>query len=307
VHIRFERRWGQSRAAILSTAAVGLIVVVPLLMVLTAFAVEAIQAASDVQRAVAEGRLGWLDRAWTWLQRRSIGTTQFDLTSTAVDIARQGAAALAAQAGTLLQNIALFLFNLTATLFSTFFIFRDRDAIMEAIRKALPLDEHLRERLIVQTGDLVSASVISAAVVAAVQGLLGGLAFWALGLDAPTFWGVVMAFFCLLPFGAWVIWLPAAILLVAGGDVWRGIILAGVGVGIVSAVDNFLRPALISGKSGMNGLLVFISLIGGLAVFGSLGLVLGPTLVAVGIGLLRTFTNDDVPISPEQSSALPTK
>src|SRR5882672_2932727 len=213
VHMRFEHRWGKSRAAILSTAAIGLIVVVPLLVVLTAFVSEAIQAASDVQRAVAEGRLAWLDRAWTWLQRRSIGTTQFDLTSTAVDIARQAAAALAAQAGTLLQNILVFLFNLSAALFAMFFIFRDRDAIMEAIRKALPLDEHLRERLITQTADLVSASLISAAVVAAVQGVLGGIAFAVVGIGAPIFWGVVMAFFCLLPFGAWVIWLPAAILL----------------------------------------------------------------------------------------------
>jgi predicted PurR-regulated permease PerM len=307
VHALFERRWGQSRAAILSTAAVGLIVVVPLLIVLTAFVGEAIQAAGDIQRASDQGRLVWFDRAWTWLQRRSIGTARFDLTSTAVDIARQVASSLAARAGTLLQNIAVFLFNLSATLFATFFIFRDRDAIMEAIRKALPLDEHLRERLIAQTGDLVSASLISAGVVAAVQGLLGGVAFAAVGIDAPIFWGVVMAFFCLLPFGAWVVWLPAAILLVAGGDLWRGVILAGVGVAIVSAVDNFLRPALLSGKSGMNGLLVFISLLGGLSVFGSLGLVLGPTLVAVGIGLLKTFANDDALPSPEQSPVLPTK
>jgi len=149
---------------------------------------------------------------------------------------------------------------------------------MQAIRKALPLDEQLRERVIEQTGDLVSASLVSAGVVAAVQGLLGGLAFAVLGIGAPLFWGVVMAFLCLLPFGAWVVWLPAAVMLAASGDWVRGLILAGFGVAVVSAVDNFLRPALLSGRSGMNGLLVFISLLGGLSVFGSLGLVVGRPL-----------------------------
>jgi predicted PurR-regulated permease PerM len=289
-HERFERRWGQSRAAILSTLAVGLIVVVPMLIVLTAFAREAIQAAGDVQRAFAEGRLGWFERAWTWIQQRSIGVPQLDIAATATDIAKRMASALAAQAGALLQNIAVFVFNLAATLFTTFFLFRDRDAIMQTIRRALPLDEQLRERLIAQTADLVSASVMSAGVVASVQGLLGGLAFAALGIGSPIFWGVVMAFFCLLPFGAWIVWLPAAILLVAGGDLWRGVILAGFGLGVVSGVDNVLRPMLLSGRAGMNGLLVFIGLLGGLRVFGSLGLILGPTLLALSVGLLKTFT-----------------
>ena len=312
-HVRLERRWGRSRATILSTAAVALIVVVPLVIVLTAFVREAVQAAGDVQRAFAEGRLVWFERAWAWLQQRTSGAQQFDIAATAVDIARRMAAALATQAGNLLQNIALFLFNLAATLFTTFFLFRDRDAIMDGIRKALPLDEQLRERLIAQTADLVSASVVSAGVVAAVQGLLGGLAFAVLGIGAPIFWGVVMAFFCLLPFGAWIVWLPAAVLLVAGGDLWRGVILAGFGLGAVSAVDNVLRPMLLSGRAGLNGLLVFVGLLGGLRVFGSLGLVLGPTLLAMGVGLLKTFTTfepgeGERPVtSPGPSSVLPTK
>jgi predicted PurR-regulated permease PerM len=293
VHARFERRWGPSRAAAVSTAVVGLIVVVPIVTIMTAFVREAIEAGGTMQRAFVEGRLGWMERAWEWLQQRSTVVPQVDIAGAAADVARRLAAFLAAQAGALLQNIALFVFNLSAALFAAYFMFRDRDAIMLGIRKVLPLDEQLRERLLEQTGTLVSASLISAGVVAAVQGLLGGLAFAVLGISAPIFWGVVMGFFCLLPFGAWVIWLPAAGMLVAGGDVARGLILAGFGVGVVSAVDNFLRPMLLSGRSGMNGLLVFISLLGGLRVFGSLGLVLGPTLVALGIGLIKTFTMAD--------------
>ena len=123
--------------------------------------------------------------------------------------------------------------------------------------------------------------------------MLGGILFAALGIQAPVFWGVVMFFFCLLPFGAWVIWLPAAIIFFASGDWTRGAILAGFGVGVVSMVDNVLRPWLLSGRAQMNGLLVLISLLGGVQVFGSLGLVIGPTLMATAIGILRTYIYTD--------------
>ena len=89
-----------------------------------------------------------------------------------------------------------------------------------------------------------------------------GLAFWALGFSAPVFWGVVMGLFCLLPLGAWIVWGPAALWLILGGDLVRGLVLAAIGIGLVSAVDNFLRPILLSGRSQMNGLLLFVSLLG---------------------------------------------
>jgi predicted PurR-regulated permease PerM len=130
--------------------------------------------------------------------------------------------------------------------------------------------------------------------VAAVQGALGGTAFALLGIDAPVFWGVVMAFFCILPLGAWVIWLPAALWLIATGAMLKGLILVGVGVGIVSLADNFLRPALLSERAQMNGLIIFISLLGGMSVFGLLGVVLGPILVATAAGLVEAYTNREV-------------
>jgi predicted PurR-regulated permease PerM len=222
------------------------------------------------------------------------GTEQrFDVAATAVDVAKRVAAFLAAQAGNLLQNVFVFLFDLIIVLFAAFFLFRDGDGLMHAIRRTLPVNRPLRERFIRQTRELVEATVQSAGIVAGVQGLLGGLLFAALGIQAPVFWGVVMMFFCLLPFGAWVVWLPASILFFANGDWKRGLIMAGFGFAVVSMVDNVLRPWLLSGRARMNGLLVLISLLGGIQVFGSLGLVLGPTLMATAIGILRTYTNAD--------------
>jgi predicted PurR-regulated permease PerM len=293
VHVRFEQRYGPARAAALSTATVAVIVVAPLILVTTAFVREAIQSAGDVQRAFEEGHLAWIERGWDWVQRRAGTRSRFDLTGTAVSVAQRIGAYLAAQAGNLLQNIFVFIFDLVIVLFAAFFLFRDGDGLMDAIRRTLPVNRPLRERFIRQTRELVAATVESAAIVAGVQGLLGGLLFAAVGVQAPVFWGVVMMFFCLLPFGAWVVWLPTAIIFFASGDWTRGLIVGGFGVGVVSMVDNVLRPWLLSGRARMNGLLVLISLLGGLQVFGSLGLVLGPTLMATAIGILRTYTNAD--------------
>jgi predicted PurR-regulated permease PerM len=293
LHTPFEPRYGPTRAAALSTATVAVIVVAPLILITTAFVREAVQATGDVQRAFEEGRLAWIERAWGWVQRRAGGAPLFDIASTLVDVAKRVGAFLAAQAGNLRQTVAVFLFDLVIVLFAAFFLFRDGDKLIHAIRRTLPVDRPQRDRFIRQTRELVSATVTAAGIVAGVQGVLGGILFAALGIQAPVFWGVVMFFFCLLPFGAWVIWLPAAIIFFASGDWTRGAILAGFGVGVVSMVDNVLRPWLLSGRAQMNGLLVLISLLGGVQVFGSLGLVIGPTLMATAIGILRTYIYTD--------------
>jgi predicted PurR-regulated permease PerM len=148
------------------------------------------------------------------------------------------------------------------------------------------------------------ASVFSGLVVAAVQGAIGGILFWVLGIGAPVLWGIVMAFLSLLPvLGAWMVWVPAAIYLVAVGSYIKAAILLGVGVVVISMIDNVLRPILLSGRAQMNGLLVFISILGGIAAFGLLGIVLGPILVALGSAVLEFYTAEEVePYLPDEES-----
>jgi predicted PurR-regulated permease PerM len=131
---------------------------------------------------------------------------------------------------------------------------------------------------------------VSAILVAGAQGAAGGILFWALGIGAPVFWGVTMAFFSLLPVGAWIIWLPAGLWLLVNGSTAKGVIVLVVGMGVVSAIDNVLRPALLAGRAQMNGLLVLISLLGGIAAFGLIGLVIGPVIVATAASLLSAYT-----------------
>ena len=208
------------------------------------------------------------------------------------------AGVVAGQAGAMLRNLVLIIVDLVVMLFALFFLFRDGDAIMAALRLALPFESEQSERMIAQAGQLVQASVIAGFVVAALQGALGGITFALLGLGAPVFWGVVMGFAALLPIGAGVVWLPAAVWLLSTGSVGRGVALMAVGIGVVGLVDNVLRPLLLGARTQLNGLLVFVSLLGGIGAFGFVGLVLGPVIMAITIGLFDAYTKDQRTASP---------
>ena len=177
-------------------------------------------------------------------------------------------------------------------LFAVFFFFRDGDAIMAALRRALPFEAGA-----VRTDDCRGWRADSCQRYRrlhrrGLQGALGGITFALLGIGAPVFWGVIMAFFALLPIGAGIVWLPVAIWLLLSGNVARGVTLIVVGAGVIGLVDNFLRPAMLSGRTQLNGLLVFVSLLGGIGAFGFVGLVLGPVIMATAIGMLDAYTKD---------------
>ena len=302
LYARFARRWSATRAAAVTTVLVAVLVIGPLFAIGTAFVNEALGAAHDFQGALAEGQLEWMRRVSNaWLERIPAANRP-DLASAALGAAQNGALALAAYSGAILRNAVTFVFDLLLALFASFFLLRDSAAILKIIRRILPLDEAQRDRLMAETTDLITVSVRSSVMVAGLQGLLGGLVFAAVGIDGPVFWGVVMAGLCLLPLGAWVVWLPAAIMLAVGGQVGRAIVVGVLGIGIVSSVDNFLRPMLMTGGTSMNGLVVFVSLLGGVAAFGALGLVLGPVLVATAAALVLTYRD----AAPRTSAKSPT-
>ena len=291
MHERLEQRWSPGWAALATTLAAAIVVVVPSLLVTVAFVREAIDAVNDLRRAFAQGQLAWLTNASASLMDGLPAVGRLDIAGMATAAAERGVTFLVSRTGFVLQNLATSLLTLVLALFATFFLLRDSDAIVDTIRRLMPLEPVRRDQLISRTRDLISAGVTSAGIVAAVQGLLGGMVFAILGIDAPVFWGVVMAVLCLLPFGAWVVWLPAAIVLMANGSVVRGLVLAGLGLGIISGADNVLRPLLLSGRARMNGLVILLGLLGGLSVFGLLGIVLGPVLVATALALVTSYSD----------------
>ena len=292
-HSRLQRRFGRSVAASISTAAVALIIVVPFVLLIMAFVEEATQTLGSVDVAAGSSKgLAHVQRAWGWMQRQQFGRDIPNLEDALRQATTRIARIVAEGAGIFLRNIVVVIVNVIIMLFALFFFFRDGDAIMERLRRVLPFDPSFREGRIRETADLIRASISSGLVVALVQGVVGGITFAILGLGAPIFWGVIMAFFSLLPLGAWIVWTPVSVWLLLTGETGRGIALLAIGAAGISLIDNFLRPILLSGRTEMNGLLVFISLLGGISAFGLLGLVLGPVIMATAISFVDAYATE---------------
>jgi predicted PurR-regulated permease PerM len=289
-HETVAARYGTTRAAVISTIAVTLVIIGPGLAVLTAFVQESRAALLGLDQEALAGRLALLEQAWERIRTLIPGAQAIDLEALIDETISRTGGALATLVGGVLADLAVVLFQLFVTLLALFFLLRDADDIMRYIRRAMPFEELRRERMIRQTRDLVYVSVAAGLLIATLQGLAGGVVFAALGLAAPVFWGVIMGFLALLPLvGTWVVWLPASVWLMATGQVGRGILLMALGATIVASIDNVLRPAMLSGRARMNGLLMFISLLGGVSVFGLVGLVLGPVITAIASSLFEAY------------------
>jgi predicted PurR-regulated permease PerM len=176
------------------------------------------------------------------------------------------------------------------TLFTLFYLLRDQKAFLKEVKSLLPLSQSETYRIFARVGDTIYATIYGTLAVSLVQGLLGGLMFWWLGLPAPLLWGVAMFLLSLVPvLGAPVVWIPATIFLVLTGSWWKAIILAVWGTVVIGSIDNLLYPVLVGDRIRMHTLLVFFSVVGGLMLFGAAGLVLGPVVVVVTKALVEVW------------------
>ncbi len=287
---RLARHWGPSTAALASTVGVTLILIAPALFIGFVFVHQGMEAAQSLQLQVAAGHFAWVNRLWTQLQAHFPALSPAELSASLRSYGQQAAQFLAGRLGAIVRHTAEFLLDLTVTILAMYYLFRDGHAIIERLRQLLPFEASQRDRLLGDTRELIFAGVTSSFVAGAAHGALGGLALAVAGVPAPIFWGVMMGFLSLVPFfGSALIWVPASIGLMLEGHIIRGILFAAFCAIIVGMVDNVVRPWFISGRSQMNGLLVFIGLLGGLSVFGLLGVVLGPIIVAMAASLLDLY------------------
>jgi predicted PurR-regulated permease PerM len=194
----------------------------------------------------------------------------------------QGSQFLAGQAFRLGQTTFDFVVNLFVMLYLLFFLLRDGDALSRRIGAAVPLRAEHHRALVAKFTAVIRATVKGNIVVAIVQGALGGLIFWLLGIRGALLWAVVMAILSLLPaVGAALVWLPVALVLLATGAVWQGLVLIAFGTLVIGLVDNVLRPVLVGKDTRMPDYVVLVSTLGGIAIFGVNGFVLGPVIAAV--------------------------
>ena len=194
----------------------------------------------------------------------------------------QGSQFFASQALGIGQNTFEFVADLFITTYVAFYCVRDGSALMQRVRRAIPLPPAHTNELADKFSTVIRATVKGTLVVAALQGTLGGLAFWALGLGAALLWGVLMAFLSLIPaVGAALVWAPVALYLVLTGSLWQGLALAAWGTLVIGLVDNLLRPMLVGRDTRMPDVVIMITTLGGMAVFGLNGFVLGPVVAAM--------------------------
>ncbi|MGH8029935.1 MAG: AI-2E family transporter [Arenimonas sp.] len=201
------------------------------------------------------------------------------------------AAWLSGTAATLVTGSVLQLVAVALTFYLLFFFLRDRAAALRAIRALSPLTDAQTNAIVARVRDTIFATIYGTLAVSSVQGVLGGLMFWALGLPAPLLWGVVMALLGIVPvLGAFVVWIPAALFLLLQGRWIAALVLTAWGVLVVGTIDNLLRPVLVGNRLQQHTVLAFLSVVGGLLMFGSSGLILGPVIMTITLGLLEVWS-----------------
>jgi predicted PurR-regulated permease PerM len=302
LHRRLERRLGTgSLAAFASVCVAIVVVVVPVLLVAGRVIDEAVRGATAVQAILATG--SWrrlfeqhalLAPIGQWLDR------QVDLAGAVAPAATWMQTGASFLQGSLLQAIAA-----VVTFYVLFYMLRDRSAAMAALRALSPLSAADMDRLFADVADTVHATVYGTLVVACVQGALGGLMFWWLGLPEALLWGLVMGMLAVVPvLGAFVIWVPAAIFLALDGHPGKALLLAAWGSIVVGGIDNLLYPMLVGRRLKMHTLVAFVAIVGGLVVFGPAGLILGPVVFAITRLLLEIWNRPAAVPPPLDASGL---
>ena len=272
-------------AALISVALVTILVVVPVTFIVQQLILESTNGAIYLEREFRTG--DWrrplnsfptLSRGATWLEQ------QINLAGTAGEVASW----LTSTSTSVFKSSIGQLINVVLTFYMLFFLIRDRKKAKAALIEFSPLSPDETNDLIARFVETIHAMVFGTVIIAAVQGCLGGLMFWWLGLPLPLLWGTIMAMLAIVPIlGAFVIWIPAAIYLALEGQWTSALIMAGWGGIVVASIDNLLYPSLVGNRLKLHTVIALIASFGGLIVFGASGLILGPAVITVTIALVK--------------------
>jgi len=290
VHRRIAAKLGSRRnlAALCSLMLVLFVVIVPVTFITGSL----VQEGSSLYERVKTGNLNFASYVQQILDALPISVQGLmdrfgvgDLSSMQDKLtqgAMEGSQYLATQAVNIGQNTFEFIVSFGVMLYLLFFLLRDGSIVSSRLRKAIPLSDAHKTHLLRKFTTVIRATVKGNIAVAAAQGALGGVIFYVLGIQGPVLWGVVMAFLSLLPaIGAGLVWGPVAVYFLVTGEMWQGICLAAYGILVIGMVDNVLRPLLVGKDTKLPDYVVLISTLGGMALFGLNGFVIGPLVAAL--------------------------
>jgi len=283
-----KRGWGPAMASLFTTLFVILVFIVPLGLVLVMLSTQVDDAVRLVQSGIQQvtnpdsSLYNHLNR---WVNIRE------HLNPEAVgERLRAMGSSVAAKSLGIVGNIFGVIVQIFFILFTVYYLLKDADVIVPAIRESLPLGKEQADEVFSRAHDVIFASVRGVMVIAAIQGVLGGIGFWVLGLPSAILWAVVMFLLSMVPMlGAFLVWGPAAVFLFATGHPMKAIILIVWGGAVIGSIDNFLRPKLVGERTRLHELVIFFAVLGGLQVFGILGLFVGPVVVAITLSLIDIY------------------
>ncbi|HXG50347.1 MAG TPA: AI-2E family transporter [candidate division Zixibacteria bacterium] len=290
-------------AALIIITLITLLVVLPGIRVAGYLSTEAVELVRSVGSLMSrEGVEEWKQKAWvqqliSWWSVLGVELAALDFQFNWKEILIRGAqlssGALVAHITEVAQDILRFVANFVLVLITLFFFLRDGSAFFQRVRRLLPMDPEHQERLFQHVVNAVSAVVHGCIVVAMVQGLLAGVAYWALGVPYAILWGAVTTLAALFPVGGTtLVTVPASIYLFLEGENVRGFLLLVFSLGVVGVIDNVLKPILIGSRLQLPVLFLFFGILGGLAVFGALGFILGPVVLALLAALLDLYSEE---------------
>ena len=303
VYQQLKHRYSPTWSAAFCTMGVTFLLIVPVLLVLLYAAREAIEATASIRETLSANGSGSAQLfANSVRQHLPAAWQNVDFIGPLRQAAEKVATYAASSLGAMLKNLFSFFVNLFILLFALFFVFRDGDRILRVLRHLIPFEREIQDHMLSESRDLIFASVAVALLIAAIQGVLAGIAFELSGLPGPVFLGVLVAFFSIVPVvGSALIWFPAAAWLALTGHWGKALVILAICGGIASVADNIVRPLLLRNRTRLNDLLLFISILGGLDVFGLLGLVVGPTIVAAALGVFQVYMDQQEELEKERT------
>lgn len=297
-------------AALLTVLGVIVIVIIPLALIAGAL----FQQSVGIYRSIESGELNfgqylqqiigalpvWVSDALDRFGLNNVAALRERLATSVAQISRL----VATQALSVGQLTLDFMIKLGIALYLAFFLLRDGVVLARHVRDAIPLNAVHKRSLLSKFVTVVRATIKGNVLVAAAQGALGGLAFWFLGVQGALLWAVLMAFLSLIPaVGAGLVWVPVAIYFLATGSIAKGAGLIAYGVLVIGLVDNVLRPILVGKDTKMPDYVVLISTLGGLAIFGLNGFVIGPMIAAMFIAVWAIFVHERASIEQTDAAA----
>ena len=275
------------------------ILVIPFLLTASLVAKETADLYQGIQKTDLQARLKSFS-ASPMLKSIGVDLSVFDLEKAGADNSQQLADSFKGAGNFIFsaikktyQGVTHFVFITFVVFFSLYYLFKDGDAIIKKLMALSPLKNTEESQLLKNFVSISKATLKGSLVIAIIQGVLTTIVFIITGVPSPVIWGVITVIVSLIPmFGAGLVWLPASIIMFLVGNIWQGVVIMIFGALIVSTIDNFLRPKLVGEETSLHPILVFLSTIGGIALFGLIGILLGPVIIVLLVSLLDIYQTE---------------